>query len=294
MRAQYDPLFLHYFDLQTAYNPAAAGQQPKLNVNVAYALNMAGFENNPHTALATADLPFSFLRRVHGAGVMLVNDAIGLFTHKRLALQYSPKFTLAKGTLGVGLQAGMLSESFDGSKVDANETNDPAFAASSVNGTALDLAVGVHYARNPWFVALSAQHINAPTVKLGERNELKINPTYYFTAGYNIRLRNPLYTIKPSVLAVSDGTDWRTDVTARLVYENDGRMLYGGVNYSPQRSVGLLVGGSFHGVILAYSYEAYTGGISLGNGSHELRIGYQRDIHLTKKGRNLHKSPRLL
>ena len=42
-RAQYDPSFSHYFDMETAYNPAAAGKQPKLNATVAYALDMAGF-----------------------------------------------------------------------------------------------------------------------------------------------------------------------------------------------------------------------------------------------------------
>ena len=35
-------------------------------------------------------------------------------------------------------------------------------------------------------------------------------------------------------------------------------------------------------------------GISFGNGSHELFINYQTDINLVKKGRNKHKSVRIL
>ncbi len=57
-------------------------------------------------------------------------------------------------------------------------------------------------------------------------------------------------------------------------------MLYGGVTYSPDRSVTILVGGSFHGVVLGYSYEAYTTKLSAGNGSLELFVGYQTDISL--------------
>jgi len=42
VKAQYDPSFSHYFDMETSFNPAAAGKQPKINVTAAYALDMAG------------------------------------------------------------------------------------------------------------------------------------------------------------------------------------------------------------------------------------------------------------
>ena len=50
VRAQYDVVFSHYFDMQSSFNPAAAGSVPKLNINAAYAMNLTGFENNPQTA----------------------------------------------------------------------------------------------------------------------------------------------------------------------------------------------------------------------------------------------------
>ena len=87
---------------------------------------------------------------------------------------------------------------------------------------------------------------------------------------------------------------YRADVTGRLVYTNDDKMMYGGVSYSPTNSVSVLVGGNFHGVTLGYSYEFYTSAINPGNGSHELFIGYQHDINLVKRGKNLHKSVRIL
>ncbi|MBQ6208369.1 MAG: type IX secretion system membrane protein PorP/SprF, partial [Prevotella sp.] len=86
----------------------------------------------------------------------------------------------------------------------------------------------------------------------------------------------------------------RGDVTGRLVYTNDTKMMYAGLAYSPTNSVTFLIGGSFHGIVLGYSYEVYTSAINPGNGSHELFLGYQMDINLVKKGRNLHKSVRIL
>ena len=93
---------------------------------------------------------------------------------------------------------------------------------------------------------------------------------------------------------LKDGTGWRGDITGRLVYNNGDKMLYIGATYSPTVSATILLGGSFHGVVLGYSYEVYTSSINPGNGSHELFVGYRHDISFAKKGRNLHKSVRIL
>lgn len=294
MQAQYDPSFSHYFDMETSYNPGAAGKQPKLNVTVAYALDMAGFEHNPQTAYASADVPFYALKTYHGAGLVFMNDKLGLFTHQKLALQYALKFNILGGQMSAGLQAGFINEDFDGTKLDVEDTSDPAFSTSQVSGNALDLAFGLYYNHKKWYAGISAQHLTAPVVNLGETNELKIDRTYYLTGGYNIQLRNPFLTIKPSLFVRTDMKTYRADVTGRLVYTHDNKMLYGGFSYSPTNSVTLLLGGSFHGIVLGYSYEVYTSAINPGNGSHELFVGYQHDINFTKKGRNLHKSVRIL
>ena len=292
--AQYDVSFSHFWDMEPYYNPAAAGKENKLNIAAAYAMSFTGFENNPKSMYIGADMPIYFLKKYHGVGVSLLNDQIGLFTHQRLALQYAYKQKLFGGTLSIGLQLGFISEKFDGSKVDVEDSSDPALTKSDVNGSAMDLAAGIYYTHGSWYVGVSAQHINAPLVELGETNELQIDRTIYLTGGYNIKLRNPFLTIHPSALIRTDGSSYRADIAGLLVYTNDKKMLYGGVAYSPSNSVTAHIGGLFHGVKIGYSYEIYTSGISLANGSHELFIGYQTTLNLYKKGKNKHKSVRLL
>lgn len=292
--AQYDVSFSHFWDMEPYYNPAAAGKDNKLNIAAAYAMSFTGFENNPKSMYIGADMPIYFLKKYHGVGVSLLNDQIGLFTHQRLALQYAYKQKLFGGTLSIGLQLGFISEKFDGSKVDVEDSSDPALTKSDVNGSAMDLAAGIYYTHGSWYVGVSAQHINAPLVELGETNELQIDRTIYLTGGYNIKLRNPFLTIHPSALIRTDGSSYRADIAGLLVYTNDKKMLYGGVAYSPSNSVTAHIGGLFHGVKIGYSYEIYTSGISLANGSHELFIGYQTTLNLYKKGKNKHKSVRLL
>ena len=294
LNAQYDPSFSHYWSMETAFNPAAVGKEQKLNVDVAYNMTLTGFENNPKTMYASADLPFYLFGAYHGVGLKFVNDKIGLFSHNTLSLQYAYKVKLFGGTLSIGLQGAMLGENFDGSKIELEEASDPAFTTSAITGSAFDMGAGLYYKHRSWYVGASVLHALAPIVELGETNELEVARSYYFTAGGNIRLRNPFLSIQPSVLGRSDGVGYRADVTGRLTYQHEERRMYVGLGYSPTNSVTVYLGGNFHGISLGYSYEAYTNGVSMGNGSHELLIGYQTDMNLFKKGRNKHQSVRLL
>jgi len=292
--AQYDATFSHYFDLEPTFNPAAVGKQSKLNVAGAYAMNMAGFENHPRTMVLVADMPFAFAGRQHGAGLQLMNDQLGVFKHQRIALQYAYKLKLGRSILGVGLQGALILETIDGTKLDPADANDRALPTTQETGNGIDLGAGLYFMAPSWYVGLSAQHLNAPTVELGERHELPIAPTYYLTGGCNISLHNPFVKVKPSALVRTDGSNYRADITARVEYTNEKRLLYAALSYSPTISITGMIGGRFHGVVLGYSYEMYTTAIKPGNGSHELFVGFQQELNFVKKGKNKHKSVRLL
>ena len=280
--------------MEPSFNPAAVGKDAKLNFTGAYAIQLAGFEHNPNTMYAAADMPFYALRSYHGVGIQFINDAIGLFSHKRIGLQYAYQPELFGGRLGLGVNLSMLNEKFDGSKLDIDDTKDPLFTTSPVNGSGFDVGLGLYYRRAEWYAGFSIMHLNSPHVELGDKNELDISATYYLTGGYNIQLNHPFLSVQTSVLGRTDGVAYRADVSGRLVYSHEKRYLYGGLSYSPTNSVTVQLGGIIRGVRLGYSYEIYTSSISFGNGSHELFIGYQTDINLHKKGRNLHKSVRIL
>ena len=292
--AQQEPSFSHYWAMEASFNPAAAGKESKLNVTGAYAMTLTGFENAPRTMYIGADMPLYLLNGYHGVGAQMMNDQIGLFSHQRLALQYAYKQRLLGGVLSVGLQVGILSEKFKGSELDLEISNDNAFSTTDVTGTAIDLSAGLYYSHRNWYAGASVLRATAPSVELGDRSILNISRMYYLTGGYNIKLRNPFITIHPSVLAHTDGTVYRVNMTTRVKYQHDRKMLYAGVGYSPTNSVTALIGGFFHGITLGYSYEVYTKALKLGNGSHELFVGYQTDMDFQKKGRNRHQSVRIL
>ena len=294
MMAQQEASFAHYWAMEPSFNPAAVGKESKINAVGVYNMSFVGYEHNPRTMFIAADMPLRFLGAYHGVGIQLMNDEIGLFTHKRILLQYAFKQRLFGGTLSIGVQGGMLSEGFKGSEIDVEQPDDPVFTQTDANGTAMDVSAGLYYQRKNWYVGFSVLHATAPAIEIGDRSIFEMSRVFYLTGGYNIRLRNPFFTIHPTVLGRTDGSAYRADMTIRVKYTHDRKMIYGGVGYSPTNSVTAMIGGNFHGICLGYSYEMFTGGVGLGNGCHELFVGYQTELNLYKKGRNRHQSVRIL
>lgn len=294
--AQYDAAFNHYWTLQTFYNPAASGLDGQINVQGAYAMQMMGYEHAPATMILTADLPLWLIGPAHSVGAGFINDRIGLFEHKKFYAQYAYHQKLWGGRLSVGVRAGMLSETFDGTRLDLIDTSDPAFPTSEANGTAFDLDAGLRFDAKDWYAGFSVLHAMSPLVTLGETkaNEFEVPHAFYLTGGYNIRLPQPLFKIQTSAIVRSDLDTWRADFTALATYKGSKGRLYAGLGYSPTISATVYVGGDFHGIQLGYAYEIFTSGIGALQGTHEISIGYVTDLNLFKKGRNRHQSVRIL
>ena len=89
--AQDDVAFANFWSFQSFYNPAAAGRSGQLDVKGAYRMEMAGFEDAGQTMLIQGDLPIFFVPKAerHGMGAGFMDDKIGLFSTKRLWLQYA-------------------------------------------------------------------------------------------------------------------------------------------------------------------------------------------------------------
>ena len=292
--AQYDPVFSHYWLMETSYNPAAAGKGNKLNA-VAPTHGLHGLRGQSQDVLCERGPgPSTFCGSIMAWAPRCSTTRIGAFTHQRLSAQYAFRKSLFGGMVSAGLQLGLVMEKFDGTKIDLEDSSDPAFSKSQLSGNALDMGFGLYYVHRQWYVGVSGQHLTGPTVGLGETNEMKVDPTFYLTGGYNIKLRSPYISVPTSMLARYDGTAYRADITARVVYQNEKKRMYAGLGYSPTNSVTGYIGGSFQGINVGYSYEMFTGGAGMGNGYHELVVSYQMDINLQKKGRNLHKSARIL
>ena len=291
--AQFDVHFNQYWDLPGYYNPAWAGQTDKLNVYGTYSMQLTGFTRAPKTMYFGADMPFTLFNKKQGVGAGFFNETIGLFRNQRAWLQYSYKVKTRNGLLGMGFQLGILNVSFDPKDLDlgSESASDPAFPSSQQSGTGLDLGIGGYYSTAKYYAGFAAQHLTAPIIEFsssdnGEVSQIKIKPMLYFTGGYNIQTRSPLFSVQPSVLVQSDFSSTRVDLTGRAFYTYEEKRFSAGLTYSPGTSVTFILGANIRSVTVGYSYEMYTSQIGVGNGSHDLVVSYAMDINLFKKSKN--------
>ena len=295
MYAQYDAHFTHYWKMHNFYNPAGAGFEKEMAIYAAYSNQMTGFEGNPKTMLINIDAPIPFIKSDHNLGLGILNDDIGLFSNQRLYLNYAYGFKLFKGRFAIGIQAGLVNSSFESKDIDfGGESNDPAFPSGNADGNNLDLGAGILYQHKYFHAGVSAFHLNAPLIELGEKNEIQIDPYLNFLAGGNIPLKNPLLSIQPSLMVMTDFVSWRADISARATYSYDEKVFFGGITYSPMTSVAVILGMEMMNISLSYGYELFTSGVGAANGNHDIYIGYKIDLGTFKKGKNKHNSIRIL
>lgn len=299
--AQDDVAFTNYWRFQSFYNPAAAGRSATLDVNAAYRMEMAGFEDGGQTMLIHGDLPMFFMPKAerHGMGAGFLNDKIGLFSNKKIWLQYAYHHPFGKKyVLSAGLRLALMANSFNGADVVLGEgTSDEYVPTADVNGTAFDMDMGLRFERRDvWYVGASVTHLLSPRISMGDDKqfEMRTVPTMYAMGGHRLRCRTPEFSLRTAAMFRTDLMAWRADISARLCYDGEKGKMYAGVNYSPLVSASLLLGLNFRGVDIGYSYEMYTGGIAIHNGTHEIHIGYVMELNLDKKGKNKHQSVRWL
>ena len=293
--AQQDPAFVHYWEIKPQWNPAAAGRSDQLSVNAIYQVHALGYDDAGGTMYAGADMAFQLGKTRHGVGLIFQNDEFGLFSNKRFSVQYSYHFKLFGGRMSIGVEGDMVQESIEGSKADLADSGDPAFPSTDVDGSRFDLSAGIYYNhREKWWAGLSVLHATAPEILVGDVYKYEVKRLYNFSAGYNIKLKSPFFKVVPSTMLRYDGADFRADITGRVIYQRENKLLYAGASWSPQHSATLFVGGSFHGIQIGYAYEANTSGLGLEAGNHEIILSYRMPIDLQKHGKNVHKSVRWL
>ncbi|MEG1545592.1 MAG: type IX secretion system membrane protein PorP/SprF, partial [Tannerellaceae bacterium] len=199
--------------------------------------------------------------------------------------------------LSIGLQIGVVNQSFDGTKVKKVESEfhsqaDEGIPTTQVQAMALDINAGIYYTHKHFYLGLAATHMTEPEIALEENITSFIGRAYNLTGGYNIQLKNPLFELQPSVFLKTDMQSFQTDITARMVYN---KMFNGGLSWRINESVIVLLGATFGNVQVGYAYDLPTTAILKGSsGSHELMVRYKLKLNKTKTGKYKHKSVRIL
>lgn len=314
VRAQGDAMLTHFWAVPTYYNPGAAGDTDNIRLRGGMRMQWVGIDGAPRTFVGAADMPFKFLSKRFGAGVVVQQESIGLFRNLTLGVQGGYKFKALKGEFTAAVQVGFFNEQFKGSEVyipdddDYHQSADDAIPNRDVAGYALDLGVGVYYVHKRFKAGLSLLHANSPTVNftsdgesastgsvgdgIAKKYQFTAKRALYFTAEGNIPVRNTLFEVIPAVLVRSDLSMTDAIIGARVRYN---KLFTAGLAYRWDDAVSLMLGAEIKGVFIGYSYDYSTSAISrASSGSHEIFAGYNLKLDFSEKNRNKHKSIRIM
>ena len=305
--AQVDAQFTQYYAVPTFYNAGATGDTDFVRLRGGTRLQWMGIDNAPKSFLITGDMPFKFIGKRFGTGLVLQQESLGLYKNLNIAAQLSYKHKIFGGVLSAGLQVGIISETFKGSEVyipdddDYHESTDDAIPTTDLTGTSLDLGLGVYFTHKLFWAGVSCQHVNNPTITFNaesgestnEKNyEFKAGRILYFMAGSNIPIKNTLFEVIPSVLVKSDFTFTTAEITGRVRWR---KFLSLGGGYRYDDAVSLVLGAELKNFYIGYSYDYPTSAISkASSGSHEIFAGYSLKLDLSDKNKNKHKSIRIM
>jgi type IX secretion system PorP/SprF family membrane protein len=323
IKAQFDTQLSNYWATISYYNPAYAGQSGNLEATLMSRMQWVGITNAPRTTILTANMPYQLFGKIHGFGAMMYSDRSGLFSVTGYYGQYAWKKKLFKGDFSIGLQGGYITQSFDGTKVEISKNDDDyhtspdeAIPITSVSGNSIDASLGLFYSKEKWFAGLSVNHLLAPKVDMDENHTFEIPRSYYFVSGYNIQLSNPLLELQPTMLlktmemsslyldpdSLTEKVEANTlkamlrnsqvSISIRMIYD---KKFWGGLSWRYGDAIVLMLGGKFKAIEAGYAYDFPVSRIiKVSTGSHELFLRYNMDLNLRKKGKNKHKSVRIL
>jgi type IX secretion system PorP/SprF family membrane protein len=307
VQAQSDAQMSQYYEVPTYYNPAAIGQTDYLNIRGGARMQWVGIDNAPQNFMLTADMPFKFLNKRFGAGLVLNQESIGLYKTLNLHGQFGFKFKKFGGEFTVAASVGMYDQSFKGSEVvlpdddDYHQSSDDGIPTTDLHGTAFDVGGGVWYVHKYFWAGASCMHANSPAVTLSNDNgdsstdlnyEFQAGRIAYFMAGGNIPLKNTLFELMPSVFVKSDFTFYTAEATARMRYN---KFLTFGVGYRWKDAVTATVAAEIKGFFVGYAYDYPISEIAkASSGSHEIVAGYRLKLDLGDKNKNKHKSIRIM
>lgn len=270
--AQQDPQFTMNMFNRLYANAGYAGSNNGICATAIHRQQWVGFAGRPQSTMLNVD---ATVKALHGGvGLSVLYDVLGAQTNGGVKLSYAFRLALGPGTLGIGVEGGVLFNTLDGSQLDPIQEGDPNIINGNSGGVAPDLGFGIYYHTDKLYAGISANHLIGPTLEFeegGTVSEFTIARHYYAMAGYTWDI-NPTWALNPSVFLKTDAASTQFDINLRALWKN---MVWAGVSYRIDDAVGIMAGFQYKDFRVGYAYDITTSGLNnFSSGSHEVMLGY--------------------
>lgn len=259
-----------------AINPAYAGNRGVMNIAAFYRKQWVGIKGAPETVSLTLDAPVSHDKL--GLGLMLVNDKIGVTKETQVNTNYAFRIAMGKGTLSLGLGAGILMTNTAWSKLVVLDQTDEYFLIDSKVFTVPNFSFGTYYSNNNFFAGLSipklvGQKFNFDKNKYILKNNFS-NYVYMLNAGYLFDLSQKVKFLPSALVSISSGEKVTYDINA--LFRIMDRFWIGSSYRSSKAVTGLIQFQVTNQLKFAYSYDFDFNKLrTFSSGSHEIMLRYE-------------------
>jgi type IX secretion system PorP/SprF family membrane protein len=276
LAGQLAPVTSQYVLNPLSINPAYAGNRGALNIAAFYRRQWAGIPGAPETMTLAADAPF--LDSKLGLGFIITNDKIGVTKETHFLTNYSYKINMNKGSLSLGLGAGLITTNTSWSDLVVLDPGDENFLTNSRVFVVPDFTFGAYYSNQNYFAGLSIPKLLGYKFNYDKNKyTLMVKPgnyNYLLNAGYVYTLNQKIKLFPSTLITISPGEKLLVDLNA-YVSLND--RIWAGASYRNGRSLGLLcqfaVNNQFR---IAYTYDFDFGKLGqYSNGTHEIMLRYE-------------------
>jgi type IX secretion system PorP/SprF family membrane protein len=305
--AQYLPNSSQAFQFASVYNPAFAGVEKYGDLKLGYRYQWTGFgANAPQFANIVYNMrlnqPLDYLRRnslrtsapnnslkvpklkriIHGAGLNLFNEEVGVITRIGGGMNYSFHYPIIDRydiwmATGVSVSVENTRVNVDEIYMGVNSDPDPFYdmlLTNGANSTNLNVRAGMLFYSPLFYLGFCYLPVWNTELETSEGNFS--DPFYQGTAQAGVSIPvSSSFNIKPSVLGILQMDDEMLfDYSLKVFYQE---RIWLGVTYRSTESGVANVGFNFNKFLMAsYSYEVPTNTLrQFTDGSHELVLAFK-------------------
>jgi len=192
VKAQLNPLASQYYSNQYLFNPAMAGINSGLNINLDYRKQAIGVEGSPSTQSGTVEYQMNKV----GLGLNLYNDFSGLIRTSRAVVTYAYHLPIGANNqkLNFGLSAGVLNQHVQTNNI-VGDAGDQTVANFNNKQYYVDGDFGVSYTSD----RLTVQGV-LPNLKSAFKDNNTVDKSLYFaSASYKLGDAKDI-TIEPKAI----------------------------------------------------------------------------------------------
>lgn len=282
LMAQQDPQFTQFMNNKLMYNAGYAGNTGNICGVLHFRQQWTSFPGSPQSFALTADMRIP--ETPLGVGLNVMQDKIGPMQTLFLRVPVAYNLDLAGGTLGLGLDLGMVQKQINNTWI----TPDVGLVDNHIPGAyewgtnpdlnkiTYDVGFGAFYSiPRKLYIGLSSTHLPAQVLSAGSDVQFKMTRHYYLMAGYHYAI-DPRNELIPNIMLRSDVNGMSFD--ANLTYMWDQKII-AGLSYRINDAVAPMIGYQHFtptnlSLKVVYSYDVTLSKIrGYSSGSHEFTAG---------------------